>query len=85
MKGPAFDLDGCVVLVTGGAGAIGRAVCAGFAGAGAHVAVLDLAEEAAEAVARTLEGGPHAGVGADLRDVPALRNAVASRLVSFIR
>jgi 3-oxoacyl-[acyl-carrier protein] reductase len=36
-------MQGKVVVVTGGAGGIGRAVCAGFAAAGATVAVVDVA------------------------------------------
>lgn len=49
-RGPRFA--GRTVLVTGGAGGIGRAVCDGFAAEGARVAVVDLnADAVAETVA----------------------------------
>jgi 3-oxoacyl-[acyl-carrier protein] reductase len=44
-------MRGQVAVVTGGAGGIGHAVCAGFAAAGASVAVVDVAD-AVEAAAR---------------------------------
>jgi two-component system chemotaxis response regulator CheY len=71
-----WGLTGRVVLVTGGAGAIGRAVCAGFAEAGARVAVVDLDPAACTEVADGL-GGAHRGYGADLRDIAALPALVA--------
>jgi len=71
-----WGLEGRVVLVTGGAGAIGRAVCEGFAEAGARVVVLDLDGAACAVVAGALGEG-HRGYGADLRDVPALPALVA--------
>jgi len=77
MSAPAFGLEGRSVIVTGGAGAIGRAICAGFAAAGARVAVLDLRSEAAESVAGGLPGARHAGFGADLREVAGLPDLVA--------
>lgn len=77
MTAPAYGLEGRVAIITGGAGAIGRAVCEGFAEAGAHVAVLDLRDAQAEEVAGALPGGAHAGFGVDLRDVAALADLVA--------
>jgi NAD(P)-dependent dehydrogenase (short-subunit alcohol dehydrogenase family) len=71
-----WGLSGRVVLVTGGAGAIGRAVCEGFAEAGAKVAVVDLDLAACQAVARAL-GPAHRGYGADLRDIAALPGLVS--------
>lgn len=76
MSGLSWGLEGKVVLVTGGAGAIGRALCEGFAGAGARVAVVDRDQAACDGVARGLGAG-HAGFAADLRDVPALPGLVA--------
>lgn len=75
-----WGLDGSTVLVTGGAGAIGRAICEGFAEAGARVAVADLDGAAAEAVAAPLGG---AGFAIDLiriADLPRLVAQVEARL-----
>ena len=41
-----FDIRGRVVVVTGGAGILGRSICAYLAGQGARVAVLDRDEKA---------------------------------------
>jgi NAD(P)-dependent dehydrogenase (short-subunit alcohol dehydrogenase family) len=71
-----WGLQGKVVIVTGGAGAIGRAVCEGFAEAGAKVAVVDLSQEACDRTAAELGQG-HAGFGANLREVSKLPDLVA--------
>lgn len=64
-----------VVVVTGGSGGIGRAVCEGFAAEGAAVAVVDLDQGACDATAAGLRGGGRArGYAVDVRD----RDAVAS-------
>jgi NAD(P)-dependent dehydrogenase (short-subunit alcohol dehydrogenase family) len=57
------------VLVTGAVGGIGSAVAHAFAAAGARVAALDREEDAARALAASLPGGGHVGMGADLADV----------------
>lgn len=46
-----FDFEGQTVVVTGGAGGIGREVCAAFAEQGAHVVVADIDGTAASEVA----------------------------------
>ena len=50
-------LDGRVALVTGGGGILGRQFCAGFAEAGAQVAVIDLIEDAAREAAASIGPG----------------------------
>jgi NAD(P)-dependent dehydrogenase (short-subunit alcohol dehydrogenase family) len=72
----AWGLEGQTIIVTGAAGAIGRAVAEGFAEAGAKVAVVDRAQEACDNVVASLGNG-HAGFAADLRDVAALPALVA--------
>ncbi len=52
MKG----LSGKTVLVTGGGGAIGRAICARFAEEGAKVLAADRNREAAETTAKNVDG-----------------------------
>ena len=70
------SLNGRTALVTGGASGIGAAIVRGFARQGARVAVLDLADEAGEALAAEL-GGTVLFVHCDLSDVDQLRDSVA--------
>ncbi|MBT7431143.1 MAG: SDR family NAD(P)-dependent oxidoreductase [Ilumatobacter sp.] len=48
--------DGRTVVVTGGGGGIGAALCRGFATEGARVAVLDQTKASADAVAHQNRG-----------------------------
>ncbi|NJM81582.1 MAG: SDR family oxidoreductase [Tabrizicola sp.] len=69
-----WGLAGKTVIVTGATGAIGRAVAAGFAEAGATVAIVDLDQARCDMTALSL-GLEHRGYGADLRrfsDLPGL-------------
>jgi NAD(P)-dependent dehydrogenase (short-subunit alcohol dehydrogenase family) len=65
---------GKVVVVTGGGGAIGRALASGFAREGAKVLVADRRGEAAEAAAAAIraEGGEASGIAVDVADLAAL-------------
>jgi len=67
---PGFDLDGRVVVITGGGGGLGGAMARGVASAGAAVAVADVAAERAAAVAAEIvaAGGRGLGVGVDVTD-----------------
>ena len=67
------------VVVTGGGGGIGSAVCAGFAAEGARVAVLDRAADAAEATAAGIvhDGGRAIALGCDITERDSVDAAVA--------
>jgi NAD(P)-dependent dehydrogenase (short-subunit alcohol dehydrogenase family) len=76
-----FDLLGRVVLITGGAGLLGRQHAAAIASVGGIPVLVDVDEQAARAAAAELGGTAHA-VGADVTreaDVVALRDAVLER------
>ena len=60
-------LTGNVVVVTGGAGAIGAATARLFAEQGAHVAVLDLDADRAKEIAKKA-GNNSLGIGCDVTD-----------------
>ncbi len=75
-----FDFAGQVVLITGGAGGIGRAAASAFLGSGARrVVLLDAAAEVLDRTVSDLDCAHSGRVGrevADLRDVAATREAV---------
>ena len=70
--------SGRTVVVTGGGGGIGSALCAAFAAQGAAVGVLDRAVPAAQAVvdAVTADGGRAVAVGCDITDRSSVDTAV---------
>ena len=74
----ASGLEGKRVLVTGGAGGIGREVALAFGTAGSRVAVVDLAEDKVRGVVAEMEGGPHVALAADLRPVASHGRLIAS-------
>lgn len=76
MKG----LNGKTVIVTGGGGGIGRAVCLRFAQEGSRVAVLDRDQSAAQATVDLLAemDGTARAYAADIADYAAITDTVAA-------
>ena len=73
------DLEGASVLITGGGSGIGAKLTEGFAGQGARVAFIDLAEEPSQALCDAVEAATANRplyLAADLTDIAALRDAV---------
>jgi NAD(P)-dependent dehydrogenase (short-subunit alcohol dehydrogenase family) len=79
----ASGLEGKRVLVTGGAGGIGREVALAFGAAGARVAVVDLEEDKVKSVVADMLGGPHLPLIADLRPVAGHGKIIAT-VVGFL-
>jgi NAD(P)-dependent dehydrogenase (short-subunit alcohol dehydrogenase family) len=75
-----FSFEGQVVLITGGAGDIGRAVASGFLDGGAgKVVLLDIDDDKIRRAADALSGrqpGRVSTIRADIRNVDAVRHAV---------
>ncbi|GHE44660.1 SDR family NAD(P)-dependent oxidoreductase [Streptomyces capitiformicae] len=67
-----YDFRDKVILVTGGAGGIGSALCHRFAAGGARLVVVDIDEARAKRTAADLPGSGHAGLGCDLLDHAAV-------------
>ncbi|MFE9024026.1 SDR family NAD(P)-dependent oxidoreductase [Streptomyces sp. NPDC007808] len=67
-----YDFRDKVIVVTGGAGGIGSALCHRFATGGARLVVVDIDEARAERTAAGLPGGGHLGLGCDLLDRAAV-------------
>jgi NAD(P)-dependent dehydrogenase (short-subunit alcohol dehydrogenase family) len=74
------DLQGKVVLVTGGGSGIGEAIVREFARQKAKVAFIDIVVEPSRAVTKALEqaGTPVHFERCDLTDVPALQRTIAA-------
>ena len=72
----AFELDGAVAVVTGGAGGIGEALATRLAAEGARVAVVDLRAGPAQEVAARIPGA--IGLAADVGDAGSVNEMVAA-------
>lgn len=78
----SIDLTGKAALVTGGGSGIGAATCRLLAARGARVAVIDISESSARAVADEIGNGA-VGVICDVRDPDAQQAAVRAAVESF--
>jgi 2-hydroxycyclohexanecarboxyl-CoA dehydrogenase len=74
-------LSGKTVLVTGGGGAIGAAICRRFAEDGAQLLVADKAKDSAEAVAREVKG---TALVFDISDYHAASRAIADTRIDVL-
>ncbi len=74
-------LAGKAVLVTGGGGAIGAALCRRFAAEGARLLVADRARESAERVAAECKG---AALVFDISDYAAAKSALGEQVVDVL-
>lgn len=79
------SLEGTVALVTGGAGAIGRAYCLGLAAEGASIVVADRTEPGAVAQEVEAAGGLAMAVTVDIADSESVSRMAESVLERFER
>jgi NAD(P)-dependent dehydrogenase (short-subunit alcohol dehydrogenase family) len=80
-------LDGRVAMIAGGGGAIGSAMANAFAGAGAHVVIVDQTDEQAEAAAAPIRatGAQVLAFGADVTREADCERVVADAVERFGR
>lgn len=81
-----FDLTGKSAIVTGGAGILGQHFCAGLAESGANVAIVDIDEKKAEALAVRLtqiHGVKLIGIGCDITQASSVQRMVERVVEDF--
>jgi 2-deoxy-D-gluconate 3-dehydrogenase len=83
----AFDVSGRTIIVTGGAGLLGREYARALAAAGASTVLADIDRDSVAAVAEGLKGQPGAaiGVGVDITDEASVAQLVRTTLETFGR
>jgi NAD(P)-dependent dehydrogenase (short-subunit alcohol dehydrogenase family) len=83
----AQTFAGKVAFITGAAGGIGQATAQSFAAAGAAVALADLNQAGADAVAAQIQadGGTALGLGLDVTDSDAVKAALDQVVVTYGR
>lgn len=74
---PLFSLEGCAILVAGGAGGLGAPMARAFAERGAHVLIADIDRKRAEATAADLCGRGHSAAATELDAVSSASCAEA--------
>lgn len=80
-----YDITGKSILVTGASGGIGSATTRALAARGAHVTLVDLAQESVDAVARTLPAEHVLALAADVTSVEQMTAAVDAAVERFGR
>ncbi|MEJ2017422.1 MAG: bifunctional aldolase/short-chain dehydrogenase [Maritimibacter sp.] len=81
-KGAIPALRGQVVLITGGAGAIGRATAEAFRAKGANIFLVDLSQEALDTALAAL-GQDHGGIALDITKPGAPQAAIEACVARF--
>ncbi len=81
------SLDGKIIIVTGAAGGLGRAMTEALAGAGAQIVAIDLSQEALQAMANEIAADGAAGrvlpMAADLQDTEQCAKVVTRAHLAF--
>lgn len=87
MSDPLFDVEGQVVLVSGGSRGIGRALADGFAIRGAQVIITGRERETIERTAQQISpaGGEVVGMVCDVSDCQAIKSLIAEVVDQFTR
>ena len=80
-----FSLQNKTVIVTGGAGGLGRAMCANFGAAGANVVVASRSQEKIEAEAASLQANGYSAVAitADVTDEQQVNSLIDQTVSAF--
>lgn len=83
-----YNLEGRVAIVTGGAGLLGKGYCRTLAAAGANVVIADVAERAAEELARSISkdtGVDASGIHTDVSRPESVNHLIEQVLERFGR